>query len=135
MTAIIYSIENISLEFDMVTQTDLARIIQDQYRGRLAILYDGILHHRKINRDINDTLWNINLNVPARSIKGILILFEDTALPFNRDTERFYNPKIRKVEVNIEGIPNQLHSQGMKSASTLLQVPSATLKLPWWQKT
>ena len=24
----------------------------------------------KINRDISDTLWNINLNVPARSMKG-----------------------------------------------------------------
>ena len=43
------------------------------------------------------------------------MLFEDVAaqLPFARNTESFYNPKITKVEVTIEGIPNQLFSQGM----------------------
>ena len=35
-----YKIDNISLEFDKVTQPDLARIIDKQYRGRVAILYD-----------------------------------------------------------------------------------------------
>ena len=27
---------------------------------------------------------------------------------------RFYNPKVKKVSVTIEGKPNQLHSQGMQ---------------------
>ena len=62
-----------------------------------------------------DTLWNINLNVPARSMKGILMLFEAPTDAFDRDTEDFYNPKITKVEVTIEGIPNQLYSQGMRA--------------------
>lgn len=110
-----YAIENISLEYDMVTQPDLARTIRNQYAGRLAILYDRILRHRKLNRDKSDTLWNINLNVPARSMKGILMLFEDPAAAFARDTEAFYNPKITKVEVTIEGVPNQLYSQGMRA--------------------
>ena len=29
--------------------------------------------------DKSDTLWNINRNVPARSMKGILMLFENVA--------------------------------------------------------
>ena len=58
----------------MVTQPDLARQIRNQYGGRLAILYDRILRHRKITANKSDTLWNINLNVPARSVKGILIV-------------------------------------------------------------
>ena len=39
-------------------------------------------------------LWNIKLNVPARSIKGILMLFENVAAqkPFACNTEAFYNP-------------------------------------------
>ena len=92
-------------------------MIANQYNGRLAILYDRILRHRKISRDKSDTLWNINLNVPARSMKGVLMLFEDVAAqqPFVRNTESFYNPKITKVEVTIEGIPNQLFSQGMRA--------------------
>ena len=111
-----YSVENISLEYDMVTHTHLAQLIRNQYAGRLAILYDRVLRHRKIVRDKSDTLWNINLNVPARSMKGILLLCEDPLQGhFNRDTEAFYNPKITKVEVTIEGLPNQLYSQGLRA--------------------
>ena len=102
-----YDIENNSLEYEIVTQPELARMIANQHNGRLAILYDRILRHRKISRDKSDTLWNTNLNVPARSMKGVLMLFEDVTAqqPFARSTESFYNPKITKVEVTIEGIP------------------------------
>jgi hypothetical protein len=110
-----YTVDNICLEYDMVTQPDLARMIRNQYASRVAILYDRILRHRKIICNKNETLWNINLNVPARSMKGILMLFEDPAEAFARDTEAFHNPKITKVEVTIEGIPNQLYSQGLQA--------------------
>ncbi|GFR66081.1 hypothetical protein ElyMa_005548400 [Elysia marginata] len=109
-----YSIENISLEFDVVTNADLAQMIRNQYVHRLAILYDRVLRHRKIVRNKSDMLWNIYLNIPARSMKGILLLCEEPADAFKRDTEAFYNPKITKVEVVIEGVPNQLYSQGLR---------------------
>ena len=107
-----YTIKNICLEFDTVSDTELARQIGQQTNGKMAILYDRILRHRKITKNKSDTLWNINLNVPARSMKGILMLFED---PEKTNTEDFYNPKITKVEMTIEGVPNQLYSQGMKA--------------------
>ena len=112
-----YAINNISLEFDVVREPNLARQIRSKYAGRLAILYDRVLRHRKLTYNKSDSLWNINLNVPTRSLKGILALFEDagTATAFARDTESFYNPKIEKVEVTIEGVPNQLYSQGMRA--------------------
>ena len=108
-----YHIGGISLEYDMVTLPELARMIDHQYKGRLAILYDRVLRHRKMTMDKSYTLWNINLNVPARIMKGILMLFE--TVPFSRNTDAFYNPKITKVEVSIEGIPNQLYCQGMRA--------------------
>ena len=107
-----YTIKNICLEFDTVSDTELARQIGQQTNGKMAILYDRILRHRKITKNKSDTLWNINLNVPARSMKGILMLFED---PERTNTDHFYNPKITKVEMTIEGVPNQLYSQGMKA--------------------
>ena len=110
-----YTIDNISLEFDMVTHPELARLIRCQYAGRLVILYDRVLRHRKIVYNKSDTLWNINLNVPARSMKGVLLLCEAPAAAFQRDTEAFYNPHITKVEVTIEGVPNQLYSQGLRA--------------------
>ena len=47
-------------------------------------------------------------------MKGILVLFEEEK-PFVRDTSKFYNPKIQKVSVIVEGKPNQLYAQGMRS--------------------
>ena len=110
-----YTIDNICLEFDKVTNEDLARNIRNQYASCLAILYDRVLRHRKITANKSDTLWNINLNVPARSMKGVLMLFEDPAAAYKRDTEAFYNPQLTKVEVTIEGVPNQLYSQGLRA--------------------
>ena len=107
-----YTIKNICLEFDTVSDTELARQIGQQTNGKMVILYDRILRHRKITKNKSDTLWNINLNVPARSMKGLLMLFED---PERTNTDHFYNPKITKVEMTIEGVPNQLYSQGMKA--------------------
>ena len=45
------------------------------------------------------------------------VLFEDAAAQtaFDRNTESLYNPEITKVEVTVEGIPNQLYSQGMRA--------------------
>ena len=106
-----YIIKNICLEFDQVTDTELARQIRQQYNGRMTIFYDRILRHSKITKKKKDTLWNINLNVPAKSMKGILMLFED---PDRTSTEEYFNPNITKVEMTIEGVPNQLYSQGLK---------------------
>ena len=60
-------------------------------------------------------MWNWSFNTPCKSLKGILVLFEEEK-PYVRDTSKFYNPKIQKVSVTIEGKPNQLYSQGMRSS-------------------
>ena len=60
-----YAISNICLEFDMVTDSELARQIRQEFSGRMAILYDRILRHRKITKKKSDSLWNINLKQEA----------------------------------------------------------------------
>ena len=62
----------------------------------------------------SDTMWNWSFNTPCKSLKGILVLFEEEK-SYVKDTSKFYNPKIQKVFVTIEGKPNQLYSQGMRS--------------------
>ena len=47
-------------------------------------------------------------------MKGILVLFEEEK-PIIRDTSKLYNPKIQKVSVTVEGKPNQLYAQGIRS--------------------
>ena len=79
----------------------------------MALLYDRIIRHRKIIVNMSDTVWNLAFNIPCKSLKGILVLFEEEK-PYTRDTSKFYNPEIQKVSVIVEGKPNQLYTQGMR---------------------
>ena len=80
----------------------------------MALLYDRILRHRKIIVNKSDTVWNWAFNTPCKSLKGILVLFEEEK-PYTLNTSKFYNPKIQKVSVIVEGKPNQLYAQGVRS--------------------
>ena len=80
----------------------------------MALLYDRILRHRKIIVNKKDTVWNRAFNTLCKSLKGILVLFEEET-PYTQDTSRFYNPKFQKVSVIVEGKPNQLYAQGTRS--------------------
>ena len=71
-----YKITDISLEYEIVTQPNLARSIRSKYQ-HMALLYDRIVRHRKIIVNKSDTVWNWAFNMPCESLKGILVLFED----------------------------------------------------------
>ena len=108
-----YKITDISLEYPIATQPDLTRSIRSEYQ-HMALLYDRILRHRKIIVNKSDTVWNWAFNTPCKSLKGILVLFEEEQ-SYTRDKSKSYNPKIQKVSVIVEGKPNQLYAQGMRS--------------------
>ena len=71
-----YKITDISLEYEIATQPDLARSIRSEYQS-MALLYDRIVRHRKIIVNKSDTVWNWAFNNPCKSLKGILVLFEE----------------------------------------------------------
>ena len=106
-----YTITDIALEYEVVTHTELSRMIRGQY-DKLAIYYDRIVRYRQFNKDLLDAFWTLNINSPARSFKGVLLLFVKES-NYNRDSENFINPNISKVSVVIEGKPNQLFANGM----------------------
>ena len=110
-----YTISNISLEFDTMTNASLAGQIRTEYM-KSSILYDRILRARIIPLDKSDTSFSIDINSPSKSLKGVLLIFtkEKSSTKFTRDTEEFYNPKITKVEVTVEGVPNELYAQNME---------------------
>ena len=74
-----YTVCNISLDYHSVSNTELVRLIRNQYMGRLIILYDGIQRQTVYPVSKSDTQVNINLDVVARSMKDILMLFQDPA--------------------------------------------------------
>ena len=110
-----YTISNISLEFDTIINASLASQIRTEYM-KSSILYDRILRARIIPLDKSDTSFSIDINSPSKSLKGVLLIFtkERSATKFTCDTEEFYNPKITKVEITVEGVPNELYAQNME---------------------
>ena len=70
-----YKITDISLEYEIVSQPNLMRSIRSEYQSTV-LLYDRILRHRQISVNKSDTTWNWSFNMPCKSLKGILILFE-----------------------------------------------------------
>ena len=85
-----YKITDISLEYEIATQPDLARSIRSEYQ-HMALLYDRILRHRKIIVNKSDTLWNWAFNMSCKSLNCILVLFEEER-SYTQDTSKFYNP-------------------------------------------
>ena len=110
-----YTISNISLEFDTIINASLASQIRTEYM-KSSILYDRILRAHIIPLNKSDTSFSVDINSPSKSLKGVLLIFtqERSATKFARDTEEFYNPKITKVEVTVEGVPNELYAQNME---------------------
>ena len=110
-----YTISNISLEFDTTINASLASQIRTEYM-KSSILYDTILRAHIIPLNKSDTSFSIDINSPSKSLKGVLLIFtqERSATKFATDTEEFYNPKITKVEVTVEGVPNELYAQNME---------------------
>ena len=110
-----YTISSISLEFDKVINASLASQIITEYM-KSSVLYDRILRARIIPLNDSSTSFSVDINSPSKSVKGVLLIFtkERSVIKFNRDTEEFFNPKITKVEVTVEGVPNELYAQNME---------------------
>ena len=110
-----YKISNISLEFNTVINASLASQIRTEYM-KSSILYDRILRARIIPLNNSDTSFSVDINSPLKSLKGVLLIFtkERSATKFSHDIEEFFNPKITKVEVTVEGVPNELYAQNME---------------------
>ena len=110
-----YTISNISLEFNTVINASLASQIRTEYM-KSSVLYDRILRARIIPLNNSDTSFSVDINSSSKSLKGVSLVFtkERSATKFTRDTEKFFNPKITKVEVTVEGVPNELYAQNME---------------------
>ena len=105
-----YTISNISLEFDTIINASLASQIRTEY------MTSSILRARIIPLNNSDTSFSVDINNTSKSLKGVLLIFtkEKSATKFICDTEEFFNPKIMKVEVTMEGVPNELYAQDME---------------------
>jgi hypothetical protein len=109
-----YKLENICLEYNTITNESIARQLSNNYNSGFSIIYDWVDNFRTVNIKASDTLNNENINIPKRSIQGILLLFTSNCGDGERNSEEFQNPDITKIRITIEGIANKTFPEGMR---------------------
>ena len=82
-----YKITDISLEYEIIIQPTLTKYISDAYQN-MALLYNRVLRERQIRVNKSDITWNWSFNTSCKSLKGILVLFEEEK-SYTRDTSKF----------------------------------------------
>ena len=80
-----------------------------------GFLYEHVTHHKTLTIDRQkDSIFNESINVPTRSMKGLLLFYGPYAKGA-RDSEKSFFPDITEVKVTVNGTPNKIFSQGMKA--------------------
>ena len=69
-----YTISNISLEFDTITNASLTGQIRTEYM-KSSFLYDRILRAHITPLNKSDTSFSVDINSPSKSLKGVLLIF------------------------------------------------------------
>ena len=113
-----YSMTNIELQYETIHSDTLARSAMAEYSAGKAFLYDHVTLYKSISfLDKTDDLITQTVNIPRRSLTGLLLLFVKPFEAGKRDSEAFHNPNITRVSVSVNGVPNKVYSQGLDPAA------------------
>jgi len=112
-----FTMTNLELQYAVIhDETILAREVEGSYLNGKSFLYEHVnLYKSFIIKKGTDTVINQTVNIPRRSLSGLLLLFVDTYTAGARDSEKFSNPNLTDIKVTINGEPNKLYSQGLKA--------------------
>ena len=115
-TAPTYKLTNLELEYTSISSDYLAREAAAAYNSGKGFFYENVLLHKtfEISKP-NDSVINEHINVPRRSMSGVLCLFTEIPTAGTRDSEKFVNPALLTVAININGMPNKLYSKNMQT--------------------
>ena len=111
-----YKLSNLELEYTSISSEYLAQEAAGAYNSGKGFFYENVLLHKtfEISKP-DDSVINEHINVPRRSMSGILCLFNDAITAGARDSESFVNPAMLTVAINVNGMPNKLYSKSMQT--------------------
>ena len=106
-----YSLRDVNLMYETIESNDLYSQALAEYADT-DFPFEHITHLRLSNWRKDQTDINEIIDVPRKSMRAIVMLFKhaDTV-----DSEEYIFPKIKKVEISIDGDPNAVYSKGMKT--------------------
>ena len=109
-----YKLTNIELEYRCIVSDYLASEAMASYQAGKGFYYENVLLYKRFTiSKPNDSVINEHINLSRKSMTGVLCLFEKDYDEGKRDSEKFVNPDIKSININIDGMPNRLYSKGM----------------------
>ena len=111
-----YKLDNLELEYTSICSDYLAQEAAAAYNSGKGFFYENVQLHKTFELDkATSSVINEHINVPRRSMSGILCLFNDAITAGTRDSEKFENPAMLSVAINMNGLPNKLYSRNMQT--------------------
>ena len=113
----------------MLRSKSLAEEAARIYTSSKELAYDHVFCDKVATFDKGtDTRINIKVNAQRRSMKGILLLFVEKYVAGTRDSEKYIFPDLKKISVTINGLPNMLYNNGIKSRDIWSEVSRFFMK-------
>jgi len=111
-----FTMENIRLEYETIEDELLRREIDSALTSGTSYLFDHVHHYKRdiVQKDFDRIFAEIG-GIERKSLKGILMIFEDDFPVGRRNSENFPNPGIENVNLTIDSLPNKLFSCGYKA--------------------
>ena len=86
-----YELTNIQLEYEVIHSKELADEVESNYKNGKRLMYEHVTLHKTITFSKSaDSIINESINVPRRSMKGLLLLFYEPYAGGARDSEKTY---------------------------------------------
>ena len=118
-----YSVKDIRMEYDIINEPSMSLDVKRQYNFGVVVPFKRYIKYRFEEINKNDSVINLKINVPCKSLSHVLIFAID---PNDRKDwsrkEVFKNLDIKSVNVAIEGKPNQLYTSGLTTQYTYDQI-------------
>ena len=115
-TKLKYKLNNIQLQYEMISSKELAEEATSIYNSGKEFIYDHVSRDKIYPIDKGrDTKINITVNSQRRSMKGLLLLFIEPYTAGTRESEKFVFLDLKKVRVTINGSPNMVYNNGIES--------------------
>ena len=105
-----YSLEDLELEYETIDNQYIAESASSLYTTGRSLSYEHLTVMKTVSWTAASTFINENINIPRKSIKAIVLFITNTT---RKDSEEFLYPNITSVKLTIEGVPNQVHWQGI----------------------
>ena len=109
-----YKITNINLEFESIIGKAITDATKSGYENGRDLYYPYVQYLKSPIWAKDSTKETVDINVPRKRLRAIVVLFKEKGKV--GDSESFENPKITKVDVNVEGDAIQVYSKGMRKS-------------------